>query len=89
VVMINDFLKSQSADLISDLRYDITLPKSNVFQIITQNGSIVSIRPSGTEPKIKFYFSVREKVNDKDSLEEARKKLEDRIKMMIGEIGAE
>jgi len=65
------------------------LPKSNVFQIITQNGSIVSIRPSGTEPKIKFYFSVREKVNDKASLEAAGKRLEERIKRMIEEIGAE
>jgi len=88
VVMINDFLKGQSVDLISDLRYDITLPKSNVFQIITQNGSIVSIRPSGTEPKIKFYFSVRENVKDKASLEAAGIRLEERIKRMIEEIGA-
>ncbi len=89
VVMINDFLKGQSVDMISDLRYDINLPKSNVLQILTQNGSIVSIRPSGTEPKIKFYFSVREKVTGNQALEAAGKKLEERIQIMVKEIGAE
>lgn len=89
VVMVNDFLKRQSVDMISHLRYDITLPKSNVLQILTQNGSIVSIRPSGTEPKIKFYFSVREKVKSKRDLPETSKILDQRIQRMIKEIQAE
>jgi phosphoglucomutase len=35
------------------------MPKSNVLQFFAENGSVVSVRPSGTEPKIKFYFEVR------------------------------
>ena len=35
------------------------LPKSNVLQFYTEDGSVVSVRPSGTEPKIKFYFGVK------------------------------
>ena len=89
VVTINDFQSSQSVDMISDLRYDINLPKSNVFQIISQNGSIVTVRPSGTEPKIKFYFSVREKVASKQDLQAAGEKLDKRISLLVKEIGAE
>lgn len=37
----------------------INLPKSDVLQFITESGTKVSIRPSGTEPKIKFYFSIK------------------------------
>ena len=43
---------------------DIALPKSNVLQFMLEDGSKVSVRPSGTEPKIKFYFSVCERVSD-------------------------
>ncbi|TSA37750.1 MAG: phospho-sugar mutase [Porphyromonadaceae bacterium] len=80
VVMINDFLKSKSYDLISHLRYDINLPKSNVLQFVTQNGSIISARPSGTEPKIKFYFSVRQKIANLEELAEAEAAMDLRIK---------
>ena len=89
VVTINDFQSGRSVDMISDLRYDINLPKSNVLQIISQNGSIVTVRPSGTEPKIKFYFSVREKVESKQELQSAGEKLDKRISLLVKEIGAE
>ncbi|NNE54702.1 MAG: phospho-sugar mutase, partial [Flavobacteriales bacterium] len=42
------------------------LPKSNVLQFVTADGSKVTARPSGTEPKIKFYFSVQDDVNGRD-----------------------
>ena len=64
VMLIHDYLKQQTIDLISDLRYHITLPKSNVLQFILHDGSKVSVRPSGTEPKIKFYFSVQGELKD-------------------------
>ena len=89
VMTVNDFQTGQSVDMISDLRYDINLPKANVLQIISQDGSIVSIRPSGTEPKIKFYFSVRAKIKGKDELEPVGKILDQRIADLIKEIGAE
>jgi len=70
VVLIHDYQSSETIDLISDLRYKIELPKSDVLQYITQDNTIVSIRPSGTEPKIKFYFGLRAKL---DCTEEYRK----------------
>jgi len=89
VVMMSDFQKGKSFDMISDLRYDITLPKSNVLQFLTANGSIVSIRPSGTEPKIKFYFSCREKASKSVEMEQLHKTLNERIEQLIKDIGAE
>ena len=59
VVLIHDYLKSESVDLVSDLRYDIKLPKSDVIQYISMDNTIVSVRPSGTEPKIKYYLGVK------------------------------
>ena len=86
VVMIHDFYKGKSYDQISDLRYDINLPKSNVLQFVTANGSIVSVRPSGTEPKIKFYFAVRETVNKREDLPAARQILDQRIERLIRDL---
>jgi len=56
VMLIHDFLKQKTFDQISHLRYDINLPKSDVLQFILHDGTKISIRPSGTEPKIKFYL---------------------------------
>jgi phosphoglucomutase len=86
VVMMLDFQKRQSYDLISHLRYDISLPKSNVLQFITANGSIVSARPSGTEPKIKFYFSVRMPVEDRSQLAQAENGLNERIRALVDDM---
>lgn len=88
VVMIHDFEKQQSFDLISDLRYDITLPKSNVLQFLTHDGSIVSVRPSGTEPKIKFYFSTRKQIKTPSELPAAHDELTKRIEKLVKDIGA-
>ncbi len=79
VVLVHDYLKQQTFDTISHLRYDISLPKSNVLQYVAQNGTKVSIRPSGTEPKIKFYFSVNEKLNNKEDYDKMNEELEKRI----------
>jgi phosphoglucomutase len=62
VMLINDYLKQKSFDTISQLRRDIDLPKSNVLQFFLKDGSVISVRPSGTEPKIKFYIGVRAKL---------------------------
>lgn len=83
VVMMLDFQKSQSYDMISHLRYDINLPKSNVLQFVTADGSIISARPSGTEPKIKFYFSVRTRVENKTQIDQAEALMEARIQSLI------
>ena len=55
------------------------LPKSNVLQFITNKGTKLTARPSGTEPKIKFYFSVNEKLNSKKDYELIKNKLNKKI----------
>ena len=59
VVELRDYKSQTSTNLTDGTTQSIDLPSSNVIQMITANGSIVTARPSGTEPKIKFYFSVR------------------------------
>ncbi len=59
VVKINDYLKSETLDVVTGEKTPITEDKSNVLQWFTEDGTIVSVRPSGTEPKIKFYFGVK------------------------------
>ncbi|MDA3819610.1 MAG: phospho-sugar mutase [Candidatus Delongbacteria bacterium] len=83
VTMVNDFLKQQAVDKISDLRYDITLPKSNVLQFLMSDGTKISIRPSGTEPKIKFYVSVRTTLDNINEIELKDKELDERIDVIL------
>jgi len=83
VMLIHDYLKQQTYDLISHLRYEITLPKSNVLQFILEDGSKISMRPSGTEPKIKFYFSVKEELKDRADFDTVDALLQERIDGII------
>ena len=76
VVQVIDYLKPKQTGL----------PKSNVIQIITNKGTKVTARPSGTEPKIKFYFSVQEKAPTKQEYEEVNKKLKKKIEKIKQEI---
>ena len=59
VVKINDYLKSETLDVVTGAVTPIEEDKSNVLQWFTEDGTVVSVRPSGTEPKIKFYFGVK------------------------------
>ncbi len=58
VVRIEDYQKSESRDLVNNSIIQIDIPKSNVLIFYTKDGSKIAMRPSGTEPKIKFYLSV-------------------------------
>lgn len=58
VVRINDVSKDETFDISKNSRKTLGLPKSNVLIYYTENGSKIAARPSGTEPKIKFYISV-------------------------------
>jgi len=87
VMLIHDFLKQKTFDQLSHLRYEINLPKSNVLQFILKDGSKISIRPSGTEPKIKFYFSVNEKLERKEDFEKVNKQLDEKIEQIIQDLG--
>ena len=86
VMLIHDFQKQKTVDTISNLRHDINLPKSNVLQYITQDGTKVSIRPSGTEPKIKFYFSVKGSMSKPREFNKVNEELEDKLESVILEM---
>jgi phosphoglucomutase len=64
----------------------IDLPKSNVLQFILEDGSKISARPSGTEPKIKFYFSVYTKLNNPSEFDAVNKQLNEKIKAIIADM---
>jgi phosphoglucomutase len=79
VIKINDYQSSESKNIISQETEAIDLPKSNVLQFFTEDGSKVSARPSGTEPKIKFYISVRDQLDSGSDYATVTDKLETRI----------
>jgi len=64
VVRVKDYLASKTVNLITGSETTIDLPKSNVLQFITEEDFVISARPSGTEPKIKFYISVNTDLPD-------------------------
>ncbi|MDZ7775263.1 MAG: hypothetical protein U5L09_06440 [Bacteroidales bacterium] len=61
----------------------IDLPKSNVLQLLTEDGSKITMRPSGTEPKIKYYFSVKIPLDAPENYDETNKVLENKIEEII------
>lgn len=83
VVQLLDYQLQVGKNLKTGENWDITLPKSNVLQFILEDGSKISARPSGTEPKIKFYFSVHTALPGKDAFDATYATLEGRIKGII------
>jgi len=86
VVKINDYEKQVSSDLISGKKSNIDLTKSDVLQFFLEDGSKISVRPSGTEPKIKFYLSVNTTLKSADKFEETEKFLDQRISDIIKDL---
>ncbi|RXK86294.1 phospho-sugar mutase [Filimonas effusa] len=83
VVQLLDYQLQVGKNLKTGETWDITLPKSNVLQFILEDGTKISARPSGTEPKIKFYFSVNSTLVAKDQFDAVYAELNDRIKAVI------
>ena len=83
VTTLLDYELQVGKNLTTGETWKINLPKSNVLQFITANGTKISARPSGTEPKIKFYFSVNTKLKDKVSFDATYQMLQDKIKAII------
>jgi phosphoglucomutase len=78
-----DYQLQVKKDLLSGDTQKIELPKSNVLQFITEDGSKISARPSGTEPKIKFYFSVNSPLSVISEFDATQGKLEQKIDAII------
>jgi len=83
VIQLLDYQEQTSRNLKTGTNEKINLPKSNVLQFILSDGTKISARPSGTEPKIKFYFSVNTKLAGIDSFETTEKQLDDKIAAII------
>ncbi|HLX91247.1 MAG TPA: phospho-sugar mutase [Puia sp.] len=86
VVQLFDYELRKGKNLHSGESFEITLPKSNVLQFILADGSKISARPSGTEPKIKFYFSVHTTLNEGSKFEDTKKTLDARIDGIIADM---
>lgn len=82
VVMMKDYEASRSYDMVNGTNEIINLPTSNVLQFFTADGSKITVRPSGTEPKIKFYFSVVEAVARRKDIAEMEARLDQRIETL-------
>lgn len=87
VVRIKDYQKQLNIDLKNNTEQALDFPKSNVLQFFLEDGSKVSVRPSGTEPKIKFYFGVYNKLNSIEDYPELLKKANEKISRIISELG--
>ena len=74
-------------DIITGEEEKIELASSNVLQFLTEDGSKISARPSGTEPKIKFYFSVKEDLAAADQFDATKEKLEAKINQIVTDLG--
>jgi len=83
VVQLLDYETRKGRNLQTGEEWDIKLPKSNVLQFILEDGSKISARPSGTEPKIKFYFSVNAPLDAPENFGIVEQQLNDRIKGII------
>nr|WP_281201046.1 phospho-sugar mutase [Orenia metallireducens] len=81
VVVIKDYLVSKEYDVVNGEEKTIDLPESNVLQFLLEDDSLVTVRPSGTEPKVKFYFSVR--VDSNQAADDKLAKLKEAVMELI------
>jgi phosphoglucomutase len=86
VVELLDYEKRVKTNLLTNEQSPIDLPKSNVLQFITEDGSKISARPSGTEPKIKFYFSVNTNLGRAEDFEKKDAELKGKVETIIKEM---
>ena len=86
VIELLDYQSQTNTNLQSGESKKIDLPKSNVLQFILADGTKISARPSGTEPKIKFYFSVNTKLDKAENFDAKQKELDDKIASIIDDM---
>ena len=86
VVMVEDYQSSIAKNLLDGEESQIDMPKSNVLIYYTEDGSKICARPSGTEPKIKFYISVNTELESVENFNETEQILNEKIKNIIAEM---
>lgn len=86
VVCLEDYQKSEAWNLLTNEKETIHIPKSNVLIYYLEDGTKICARPSGTEPKIKFYFSVNETLETKENYWNQRERLLKKIQDICNEL---
>jgi phosphoglucomutase len=86
VVQLLDYERKEGKNLQTGESWEIKLPKSNVLQFILADETKISARPSGTEPKIKFYFSVNTKLERAEDFDKKNAELDAKIKKVIDDL---
>ncbi|WP_211363040.1 phospho-sugar mutase [Gelidibacter salicanalis] len=83
VIRIEDYQLSKAKNFITNTVEDIVIPKSNVIIYYTEDGSKIALRPSGTEPKIKFYMSVNAPLSSIEAFSKVDEELQDKIDAIL------
>ena len=83
VTRIEDYQLSQAKNFITNQDEPIDIPKSNVIIYYTEDGSKIALRPSGTEPKIKFYMSVNAPLSSVDAYPSVDAQLQAKIDAIV------
>lgn len=86
VALLKDYELRKETDLISGSTKALDFPKSDVLQFITEDDCIISARPSGTEPKIKFYCSVNAPLTNKSNYKEVDKELDEKVNAIMKDL---
>lgn len=86
IVMLRDYELGKVTDLEKGQSLDLDYPSSDVLQFITADGSVISARPSGTEPKIKFYCSVKTNLDDKAQFKSKELELDAKIDQIMADL---
>jgi len=87
VIIYHDYEQQVTRNLKTNSTAKLDLPKSDVIQFITEDGTKVSVRPSGTEPKIKFYFGVKGSLSNPSGYSTEVQALDDKIARIVKELG--
>ncbi|WP_029448430.1 phospho-sugar mutase [Cellulophaga baltica] len=86
VIIVDDYNTSTSKNLNTGEVSTIDIPKSNVLIYTTEDGTKMAARPSGTEPKIKFYFSINTSLDTASAFKEVNAKLEAKVARILSEL---
>ena len=89
VVLIEDYQSSIAKNIQNHTQNNIDLPKSNVLIYFTEEGTKIAARPSGTEPKIKFYISVNSELDSVEEFDKVNAQLKEKIKRIKSELQVE
>lgn len=86
LLRIEDYQTSSSLDIQTQKKHSLDLPKANVLIFFLDDGSRIALRPSGTEPKIKFYFSVQAAFDSNKTWQEQQKALDKKINRFLNDL---